>query len=237
MARGIKRKDLKELREPDEFQTLSQRVLDYARGNERQVTLIAAGLAAVLLVALGIRWYRASQLGHAEDAFGRAYAAFSDARWDEAAADFDAVARGWPGTAPGRLALVFRANALAEAGKPDEAKAVYQAVLDVAGRDDLLRQIALYNLGALEKRGGNGSAAAAQLGRAADVEGPLRAAAWFSRLSTQQSFEENASAGMKAIAELPPEARAYVEAKMGPAAAASQEKDAAAKVAEAAEKE
>jgi predicted negative regulator of RcsB-dependent stress response len=215
MPRGIKRKSLKELREPDEFQSLSQRFLDYAKQNERQVTIAIAALAALIVVALGIRWYRAAALGHAEEAFAKAYAAFSATSWEEAATAFDGVAKGWPHTRPGRLALVFQANALNEAGKTAEAQSAYQALLDAAGPDELLRQIALYNLGQLKKGTGDATGAATDLGRAAETEGPLRAAAWLARLSTQQSFSENAGAGMTAINELPPETRAYVESRMG----------------------
>src|SRR5687767_12382226 len=113
MAKGIKRKDLKELREPDEFLSISQRAIDYATAHERQVT--AAVLAVVMLVALalGVRQYRTWQRAGAEEAFAVAYRSYADGKFEQAAGEFRGVHEQWPSTEPAGLARVFEGNAYA----------------------------------------------------------------------------------------------------------------------------
>ena len=208
MAKGIQRRQLKE---PDEFLTLSRRFLAYARQHERQVTLAALGLVAVVALALGVREYRSWEESHAEAAFGAARRDFTAQKLDAAAQGFRRVTSDWPRTSHGRLALVYLGNTYAELGKTKEAEDAFQQVLQ-QGSDDLLRQIAHYNLGLLKIKAGDKTGAATELGAAATADGPLRGVAWFARLSTEQQFVEAVDAGMQAIGELSPETRDYVEA-------------------------
>ena len=218
MAKGIGRK---ELREPDEFLTLTGQALDYAKRHEREVTYVAIALAVVMVFSLGVRWYRDWQHDKAEAAFGAARRDFSAARFETAVTGFDRVSREWPRTTFGPLALVYKGNCYAELAKPKEAEEAFRAALAVA-RDPLVQQIAHYNLGLLQVKAGDKKAASAELGAAAQIEGPLRAAAWFARLGSQEQFVEDISGGMQAIDELAPEARQYVDAQIG--AQASQTK-------------
>ena len=77
-----------------------------------------------------------------------------------------------------------------------------------------MRQIAHYNLGLLKAKAGDKPGSAKELGAAAETEGPLRGIAWFARLSNAEPFVEDVSQGLKAIDELSPEAREYVEAQI-----------------------
>ena len=208
MAKGIRRRQLKE---PDEFLTLSRRFLEYARQHEREVTLAALGLVAVVALALGVRWYRSWEEGKAEAAFGAARRDFTAQRFDSAAEGFRRVTSNWPRTSHGRLAFVYLGNSYAELGKTKEAQDAFQQALQ-QDSDDLLRQIAHYNLGLLKMKAADKAGAATELGAAATADGPLRGVAWFARLSTEQQFVEGVSEGMQAIGELSPETRDYVEA-------------------------
>jgi tetratricopeptide (TPR) repeat protein len=208
MAKGIQRRQLKE---PDEFLTLSRRFLEYARLHEREVTFVALGIAAVVGVALGVRWYRSWQESNAEAAFGAARRDFAAQRLDSAAEGFRRVITTWPGTSHGRLAFVYLGNSYAELGKTKEAEDAFQQALQ-QDSDDLLRQIAHYNLGLLKMKAGDKAGAATELGAAASAAGPLRGVAWFTRLSTEQQFVEGVTEGMQAIGELSPDTRDYVEA-------------------------
>jgi tetratricopeptide (TPR) repeat protein len=217
MARHIRRKDLKE---PDEFLTLSHRFLEYAKQHERELTMAVLGLVAVVAVALGVRWVRTAQNAKAEAAFGAARRDFVAQRFDVAASSFSRVNSTWPSTPYGRLALVYLGNSYAELGKTKEAEEAFRQALSGADQD-LVRQIAHYNLGVLETKGAAPEEGAADLTAAGAIEGPLRAAAWFSRLSSLQQFTENVSQGMQAINELDPDARAYVEAQIAAQAKAA----------------
>jgi len=210
MARHIRRKDLKE---PDEFLTLSRQFLDYAKLHERQLTAAVLGLVAVTALALGVRWYRGAQNARAEAAFGAARLDFAAQRLDAAAGAFSRVVSAWPSTPSARLALVYLGNSYAELGKTKEAEETFRQAL-ARSDDDLVRQIAHYNLGVLDAKVVPPKDGAADFAAAGAIEGPLRAAAWFSRLSTQQQFTENISEGMQAINELSPDAREYVEAQI-----------------------
>jgi hypothetical protein len=208
MAKGIQRRQLKE---PDEFLTLSRRFLEYARHHEREVTLAVLGIAVVVGIALGVRWYRSWQESNAEAAFGAARHDFTELKFDSAAEGFRRVVSTWPATSHGHLALVYLGNSYAELGKTKEAEGAFRQALQ-QDSDDLLRQIAHYNLGLLKMKSGDKSGAATELAAAANATGPLRGIAWFARLSTEQQFVEGVTEGMQAIGELSPDTRHYVEA-------------------------
>jgi tetratricopeptide (TPR) repeat protein len=210
MAKGIRRKELKE---PDEFLTLSKRFVDYAREHERKLTGAVLAVVGIGTLALGARWYRAWQFGKAEAAFGAARLELAAQRLPTAAEQFARVSADWPSSPYGKLALVYLGNCYAELGKDSEAREAYTKALANAD-DPLARQIANYNLGILEAKAGDHAAAAKNLGAAAEAEGPLRGAAWFARLSHSEQFVEDISQGMQAIDELGPDARDYVDAQI-----------------------
>jgi tetratricopeptide (TPR) repeat protein len=210
MTKGIRRKELKE---PDEFLTLSRRFLDYAREHERQLTAAVLAVVGIGTLALGARWYRAWQFGKAETAFGAARLELAAQRLPTAAERFERVSAEWPSSAYGKLALLYLGNCYAELGKDAEARDAYAKALASAD-DPLARQIAYYNLGILEAKAGDKVASAKNLGAAAATEGPLRGAAWFARLSRSEQFVEDISQGMQAIDELGPDARDYVNAQI-----------------------
>ncbi len=210
MAKGIRRKELKE---PDEFLSLSRRFLDYAREHERKLTIAIFVMVGVSALALGVRWYRAWQYRQAEAAFGAARLELSAQRLDTAAERFARVSAEWPSSPYGELALIYQGNCYAELGKDAEAREAYAQALTRA-RDPVTRQIANYNLGLLKAKAGDKAGSAKDLGAAAEAEGPLRGAAWFARLSNAEQFVEDLSKGMQAIDELSPDAREYVEAQI-----------------------
>ncbi len=219
MSKGLRRK---ELRQPDEFLTLSKRFLDYAKEHEREVTFAILGVVVLAAAALGVRTYRGWQESKAEAVFGAARQDFSTQNFDTAASAFARVSTTWPSTAHGQLALVYLGNSYAELGKTKEAEDAFRRALAVT-RDDVVRQIAHYNLGVLGmKDGDDKAAAAAQLSTAAGIEGPLRGVAWFARLSSQQQSVEKVNQDLLAVNDLPPDAREYAEARIAKRAKSEQ---------------
>jgi predicted negative regulator of RcsB-dependent stress response len=212
-ASMAKRTHRRELKDPDEFLSLAQRSLTFIREHERNVTLAAVGALVILAIALGARWYRDRQAVEADAAFGAASRDFAAQKFDTAAKGFVRVASTWPNTASGRLALVYLADAYAELGKAQEAEQAYRQALE-RNREPLVRQLAEYNLGLLETRRNDAKSGTEHLSAASETEGPVRGAAWFARLSTGRQFSEPVGQGLQAIAELPPDAREYVEAQI-----------------------
>src|ERR1044072_3250039 len=207
MANGIQRR---ELSQPDEFLTLSRRAIAYAQQHEREVTITVLAMIAVAALALGVRGYRNWRESQAEIAFGAARRDYAATRFDTAATGFAKVAAEWPSTTHGQLALVYLGNSYASLDKRKDAEEAFGRALAQA-RDPLVRQIAHYTLGLLKAQDGDKEAAARELGAAAEIEGPLRGVAWFARLGHTQAFVEDVGAGMQAISDLGPEARAHVE--------------------------
>ena len=207
----IRRRDLKE---PDEFITLTNRALDFLKAHEKEATIAVLGVLAVSMVVFGVRTYRGWQEERAEVSFSAARKDFEVKHFDTAANGFVKVTAQWPGTTYGQMALVYLGNSYAELGKTEEAERAFRDSLTSA-KEPIFKQVALYNLGLLQLKKGDKKGALDNLSQASQIEGPLRSAAWFARLGTGEQFVENVGAGMQAINELGPEAREYVDEQMG----------------------
>ncbi len=70
MAQKVTGKDLKELRQPDEFQLVAGKALEWILAHQRALGLAIAGIVAVALLALGATAYK----GHRESKSGEALA-------------------------------------------------------------------------------------------------------------------------------------------------------------------
>ncbi|MGH9891437.1 MAG: tetratricopeptide repeat protein [bacterium] len=180
MTRKLRRKDLKQ---PDEFVTLTQRAVEYARENERQVTLGTLGIVLLVALALGVRTYRDWQAESSREAFADAYRRFAAGELERAVEGFRYVRANWSNTPSGELAAIYAGSALIELGKLDDARVAFGEVADTTDEPSL-RQIALYNLGLLHRRTGSVEEAERQLQSAADIDGPLRGAAWLAARTT-----------------------------------------------------
>src|SRR5215475_11219431 len=91
----IRRKDL---RKPDEFETLTGQALDWADENRTLVGAILATIVVIALVVLGIGRWRSSQSEAAASAFRVAHGTFSAGKFAEAAPSFAEVAETYPRT-------------------------------------------------------------------------------------------------------------------------------------------
>jgi predicted negative regulator of RcsB-dependent stress response len=203
----------KELKGPDEFVTLTNRALTYARDNERQVTIIALALLGVLLVALGVRAYRSSQLARAEAAFATAYRQLSEGHLVDAARGFAEVGRSWPSTPQGVLATLYEANAYRDLGKDAEAESAYQRSL-TATREPAIRQMALYNLGLVKKKTGNDAEALKYLREAGGLGGPVKAAAWLAAVRVDPKVGQGSVDAEQVAGALPEDARQFFESRI-----------------------
>lgn len=211
MPKRVRRKDLKS---PDEFLSLTQRVLAYARQNRREVIIGALTVVSLMALALGVRAYRNWQTGRASDALRRAYQELAADHLDLAADSFTVVASSWPSTLEGKLALVYAGNCYAELGRKAEANSTFTELL-ARTRDEEFRQIALYNLGVLKRETGDSAGAQEDLGAAAAVPGPLRGVAWLTKLRERKLGGELLEATENAVPSgLSPEAREYAASRL-----------------------
>jgi hypothetical protein len=204
----LRRKDLKG---PDEFQHATQRMVAYIGAHERELMVAIVAFVVVVAVVLGVRGYRAWRDGQASDAFRSAFQAYvAD---DVAVADsgFAGVIREWPGSRWSQLALVYQGELAKRRGEVQGASGAFSMLLETT-REPALRQIAEYNLGVLKRSGGEAGAAVEHFRRAAEIEGPLHAAAVVAATAGPPSpggLDGKRLADLEAI--LPPELREFVE--------------------------
>src|SRR4029450_12442965 len=113
--------DRKALREPDEFQTLTNQLAAWAQANRPALVAVPAAAGAIAAVAGAVSWYRGRQEDAAAIRFQSAYDDFQASNWAEAADAFAALGHDYARTAYSHLAALYQGHALAR--KPDAAAA------------------------------------------------------------------------------------------------------------------
>jgi predicted negative regulator of RcsB-dependent stress response len=227
----VRRKDL---RKPDEFETLTGQVVDWADANRSIVGAIVTGVLVVAAIVLGVARWRASRNETASADFQAAHARLTAGAFDEAARGFDQVAAEYPHAPFGRLAGLYRAHALARSGDAAGAATAYAEYLAGSPPANYLRQEALTGLARAKEASGDTKAALDTFTQAGAVPGPFRTDALLAaaRLHEAAGEHEQAVAIYKSL--LPdaadPELKAFLESKVPPdaraAAAATTEKQA-----------
>ena len=162
----------KELRQPDEFVTLSRRAVAYAEENRTVFFMTVGGLVVLLAAILIFRAVRSSRETSASQAYAQAHALLDDKKYDDAATAFRQVADSYSSTSYATLAQLEAANALALAGKPGDAAVEYQKFLDAGPPTDYLRQLALVRLGHAQEQAGKTADAGQAYASAATMPGP-----------------------------------------------------------------
>lgn len=156
MVKG-KRITKKQLKEPDEFITLTERAFIFIRQHTKKV---AAGGILILIFILAIVLFQMWEKKKEEEA-ARAYGVASEmyergiaqAREGsaqdskEVLAKFDEIITKFPRTSYGRLSLLYKGTILLRQGEYDEAIKAYTTFLEKAGREKLYRCFAWEGLG------------------------------------------------------------------------------------------
>jgi tetratricopeptide (TPR) repeat protein len=156
MVKG-KRITKKQLKEPDEFITLSERVFIFVREHSKKMA--GAGVALlVLIVAIVLMqiWEKkkeeeaARSYGIASEMYERSVAQEREGStqdYKEVLAKYDEIITKFPKTSAGGLSLLYKGNILFKQGNFDEAVKAYTAFLDQAGKERLFRYFAWGGLG------------------------------------------------------------------------------------------
>jgi tetratricopeptide (TPR) repeat protein len=167
----IRRKDI---RQPDEFVTLTAQVATW--GREHQPLLLAAlGLLVALgLVVLVVARARATRDERAGVGFRAAYRTFQSAKYADAAAAFASVAAEYPQAPYGRLATLYRGHALARQGDAAGAASAYGEYLASSPPTAYLRQEALAGLGHAREASAAAAGAVEAYSDAGALDGPFK---------------------------------------------------------------
>ena len=160
-TKKLRRKDL-HLGEPDEFVTLTSRIVEWSKQNQSTVMAIAAVLTGLLLGIAGWQWLQQSRAARSTTDFYAANELFRREQWPAAAKSFDELAASYPGTAYGRIARLYAGRAGLRAGKPAEAISRLQEFLSSPVPDPALEQLAHVNLALALGSQGQGDAALAE---------------------------------------------------------------------------
>jgi len=153
----ISRKKL--LQEPDEFLSLSQRVWLWVHENQKMSGMIAGGIVAVVLLAVGVKGYVDRSHGQRSTAVAAAVARYNQAPGGAIPADLrqelGALADRYAGSPEGAVARFFQAGALAAAGETDKARQIYTALAAAPGEQQAdLALLARQSLAYLDLAGG-----------------------------------------------------------------------------------
>jgi tetratricopeptide (TPR) repeat protein len=166
----IRRKDL---RQPDEFETLTGRALAWAEENSRLLLGVLGAVAAVAVVVLLVNRVGAARNASAAEAFRRAKVTFDAGQMAEAASGFEGVSRDYPRAPFGRLAALYRGHALARQNQAAEAATAYSEYLASASVS-YLRQEALTGLGRAKEATGDTAGALEAYAEAGNLDGAFR---------------------------------------------------------------
>jgi predicted negative regulator of RcsB-dependent stress response len=174
MSEATKRFRRKDLRSPDEFVTLTNRVVKWSRENTRLAVGAGIGLGLVVVVATAWSWIATARAERAAREFYAADELFRRDQWDAAETAFDALAEDLPGTTYGRLGRLYAGRAAQRGGDPTEAERHFREFLARPVSDTALVQLAHMNLGAVLAAQNQLDAARDELNLALAMDGPAR---------------------------------------------------------------
>lgn len=194
MARTETKLTRKDLRAPDEFQTLSRQALEFVEQNRTLVMGTLGALIVVLLAVVAFRIMSQSRETSAATAYAEARGMLTDKKYTDAAARFDEVANRYSGTSYGPLALLERGNALLLADQAEGAVQAYERFLQSSPPTDYLRQLAHTRLGYAQEHLGKPAEAQRSFTTAAAEPGPFVAEALFGGARTAEAAGDAAKA-------------------------------------------
>ena len=150
MASTTRRFSRKELRQPDWFQTTTENVLAVF---ERHRVLVYLGIAAVILLLLGIWGWRAfkeRQDSAAAQEFSQAIIQYHAGKHREAIVGLKKV-QGYRWSKYANLAHLYEANSYLALNEPAKAASAAQRFIAGTNQNSLMRQIGLLTLAAIEE--------------------------------------------------------------------------------------
>jgi tetratricopeptide (TPR) repeat protein len=177
----------KELRQPDEFQSIFETAGAFFELHMTQVLLGAAALVVIVAIAVAF-YYQQVRRGHAAAArFDQALTELQDRKYDAAEKTLLSLATDEPHRAVGRLANLYLASAYLAQKKPAKARDV---LLRYLAEDDasIFRGSALDNLAVAYEEMGDYKQAEDAYRQAAKIEGPeqVRAELGMARMLQKQ---------------------------------------------------
>lgn len=190
----------KELKQPDEFQTVVETVSVFLELHLREVILGACAAVAVAAIVLGTYFYEAHRARIAGARFSTALSQLEKQQYPAAESAFSGLAAAEPHRAVGRLANFYLASAYLAQNQPAKARDALHAYL--AGDEaSVFRDTALNNLAVADEDLGDYKRAEEGYREAAKIAGPeqARAELGVARMLLKQGKRGDAVAAYKAF--------------------------------------
>ena len=180
----LRRKDIKQ---PDEFITLTGRGITWGREHQQLVTWVGLGVVAIL-VAVGIATaYRGARVRDANADLARAFTKLNANDYAGASTELIALSDRWEGTRVASLAALLGANAAVRAGDADKGIAQLSRLQSTAASlPPYLQQQILLSWGAALEAKQQWLDAAAKYKEAAALSGPYTGEAVLGEARTRE---------------------------------------------------
>ena len=156
MVKG-KRITKRQLKEPDEFITFTERTFVFVRQHTKKIAAAGVILLVLILAAVFFQMWEKRKEGEAARAFGVALeiSGREAAQAQEGSAQdykavlekFEEIIMKFPRTSSGKISLVFKGNILLKLDEYDEAIKAYTIFLDKAGKERIYQYFAWEGLG------------------------------------------------------------------------------------------
>jgi tetratricopeptide (TPR) repeat protein len=185
----------KELKQPDEFQTVFETAALFFELHLTEVLLGAAALLVAVAIALSFFYYEAQRGRAASARFDQALSELQGGKYESAEKELSSLAADEPHRAVGRLANLYLANAYLAQKEPAKAREALLRYL--AGADaSVFRGAALDDLAVTYEELGDYKQAEATYRQASAIEGPeqARAELGMARMLQNQGKREEAVA-------------------------------------------
>jgi predicted negative regulator of RcsB-dependent stress response len=185
----------KELKQPDEFQTILETAGAFLELHIIEVLFAAGALIVIAAIVFGIYYYQAHRARAAAARFDQAMTEFHDGKYEAAERDLASLAADEPHRAVGRLAYLYLGNAYLRQKQPAKARDALQHYLSEE-KNPLFRGAALNDLAVTDEKLGDYKRAEEAYRQASDIEGPgqARAMLGMARMLQKQGKREDAIA-------------------------------------------
>src|SRR5437867_1937366 len=173
MARPVRRITRKDIRRPDQFITLTGKVLELFAQHRTKFLALLILIVALLFAAWGWDLYRNRQNRLAAHEFSRALDLYHNSKYREA---LEALARLdiYRSSNYSALGLLYQAHSYIALKDSSNAEAKLQELLRREKKDPLLRQLALLTLGYTQERSGRFKEAVQSFSQAETLQGSFK---------------------------------------------------------------
>jgi tetratricopeptide (TPR) repeat protein len=185
----------KELKQPDEFQTIFETAGAFLELYLTEILIAAGALVVLIAIVLGVYYYEASRARAAAARFSEAVGELHDGKYDAAERDLASLAADEPHRAVGRLANLYLGNAYLSQNQPEKAREAFNRYLSQE-ESPLFRGTALNDLAVADEKLADYKQAEDAYRRASDIDGPgqARAMLGMARMLQKQGKRDDAIA-------------------------------------------